>query len=153
MSKKSKIIGVSMVKFSKPGTNEPYEVMAAKAVRVALEDAGVDYWLIQQAYASYVYGDSTCGQTALYQVGMTGIPIINVNNTPTIRRTKGTLVTGCVSGDFISANAITEPGTGSDLAAIKTTAHGMLVMGFMVKRWRNGFLERIYGSFKSALPK
>lgn len=80
MSKKAKVIGVNMVKFSKPGTNEPYEVMAAKAVKGALEDAGIDYRLIQQAYASYVYGDSTCGQTALYQVGMTGIPIINVNN-------------------------------------------------------------------------
>jgi acetyl-CoA acetyltransferase len=28
----------------------------------------------------YVYGDSTCGQAALYEVGMTGIPIVNVNN-------------------------------------------------------------------------
>ena len=36
--------------------------------------------MIQQAYVGYVYGDSTCGQRALYQVGMTGIPIINVNN-------------------------------------------------------------------------
>ncbi len=35
---------------------------------------------MQQAYAGYVYGDSTCGQRALYEVGMTGIPIINVNN-------------------------------------------------------------------------
>ncbi|MCQ6262992.1 lipid-transfer protein [Alloalcanivorax profundimaris] len=28
----------------------------------------------------YVYGDSTCGQRALYPIGMTGIPVINVNN-------------------------------------------------------------------------
>ncbi len=35
---------------------------------------------MQQAYAGYVYGDSTAGQKALYDVGMTGIPIINVNN-------------------------------------------------------------------------
>jgi acetyl-CoA acetyltransferase len=28
----------------------------------------------------YVYGDSTAGQRALYEVGMTGIPIVNVNN-------------------------------------------------------------------------
>lgn len=27
-----------------------------------------------------VPGDSTCGQRALYQCGMTGIPIYNVNN-------------------------------------------------------------------------
>ncbi|MGE5703344.1 MAG: lipid-transfer protein [Clostridia bacterium] len=80
MSTKAKVIGVNMVKFSKPGANEPYEVMAAKAVKGALEDAGIDYSEIEQAYASYVYGDSTCGQTALYLVGMSGIPIINVNN-------------------------------------------------------------------------
>src|SRR3546814_7796826 len=35
---------------------------------------------VQQAYAGYVYGDSTSGQKALYRVGMTGIPVINVNN-------------------------------------------------------------------------
>lgn len=74
------VLGVSMVKFTKPGKSEPYEIMAAKAVQGALEDAGIGYQDVQQAYASYVYGDSTCGQTALYKVGMTGIPIINVNN-------------------------------------------------------------------------
>lgn len=69
-----------MVPFQKPGASESYDVMAATATRSALADAGLDYSKIQQAYAGYVYGDSTCGQKALYQVGMTGIPIINVNN-------------------------------------------------------------------------
>ncbi|WP_318504099.1 thiolase C-terminal domain-containing protein [Bacillus sp. T3] len=80
MPKHANIIGVSMVKFEKPGKNEPYEIMAAKAINGALKDAGISYSDVEQAYASYVYGDSTCGQTALYKVGMTGIPIINVNN-------------------------------------------------------------------------
>ncbi|MEH6995753.1 lipid-transfer protein [Neobacillus drentensis] len=80
MGKKVKVIGVNMIPFTKPGAHEPYEVMAAKAVKGALEDAGIDYTEIQQAYASYIYGDSTCGQRALYRVGMTGIPIFNVNN-------------------------------------------------------------------------
>ena len=35
---------------------------------------------MQQAYIGYVYGDSTAGQKALYRVGMTGIPVFNVNN-------------------------------------------------------------------------
>lgn len=74
------IIGVGMIPFKKPGQQEPYEIMAARAVLHALEDAGIDYRQIEQAYASYVYGDSTCGQTALYQIGLSGIPIINVNN-------------------------------------------------------------------------
>ena len=80
MTKYANIIGVSMVKFEKPGKNEPYEIMAANAINGALTDAGISYSDVEQAYASYVYGDSTCGQTALYKVGMTGIPIINVNN-------------------------------------------------------------------------
>ncbi len=77
---KAKVIGAGMVPFAKPGKHEPYETMAAKAIRNALDDAGIDLQDVQQAYASYVYGDSTCGQTALYGVGMTGIPVINVNN-------------------------------------------------------------------------
>jgi acetyl-CoA acetyltransferase len=74
------VAGVGMVPFSKPGACEPYFEMAAKAVRAALADAGVAYDQVGQAYAGYVYGDSTCGQRALYEVGLTGIPIVNVNN-------------------------------------------------------------------------
>lgn len=74
------VAGVGMIPFSKPGASESYDVMAATAVRLALQDAGLDYASIQQAFAGYVYGDSTCGQRALYRVGMTGIPVFNVNN-------------------------------------------------------------------------
>jgi sterol carrier protein 2 len=74
------VTGVGMIPFAKPGASAPYHVMAAEAARAALQDAGVDYSEIEQAYAGYVYGDSTCGQKALYGVGMSGIPIVNVNN-------------------------------------------------------------------------
>ncbi len=74
------VAGVGMVPFGKPGASEPYNVMGAAAVRAALADAGISYEKIQQAYAGYVYGDSTCGQRVLYDVGMTGIPVVNVNN-------------------------------------------------------------------------
>lgn len=74
------VAGVGMIPFVKPGTCEPYDVMGEQAIRLALADAGLDYSLVQQAYAGYVYGDSTCGQKALYRVGMTGIPVLNVNN-------------------------------------------------------------------------
>src|SRR5262249_40267986 len=50
------------------------------AARAALEDAKVPYGAIEQAYAGYVFGDSTCGQRAVYEVGLTGIPVFNVNN-------------------------------------------------------------------------
>jgi acetyl-CoA acyltransferase len=74
------VAGVGMIPFAKPGASEPYHVMGEKATRLALADAGVDYKGIQQAFVGYVYGDSTCGQRALYPVGMTGIPVLNVNN-------------------------------------------------------------------------
>ena len=74
------VAGVGMIPFSKPGASDPYPVMGTKAGRLALEDAGVDYADVAQAYVGYVYGDSTAGQLATYGLGMTGIPIINVNN-------------------------------------------------------------------------
>jgi acetyl-CoA acetyltransferase len=74
------IAGVGMIPFTKPSASEPYPKMACAAVRGALLDAGLEYSLIEQAYVGYVYGDSTAGQRVLYDVGMTGIPIINVNN-------------------------------------------------------------------------
>lgn len=74
------VAGVDIVKFCKPGTQEPYRVMAAKAIRGALKDAGVGYEKIEQAFGAYIYGDSTCAQYAVYDVGMTGIPVVNVNN-------------------------------------------------------------------------
>lgn len=80
MANKAFIAGVGMIPFVKPGANAPYPDMAAQATRLALADAGVAYDLVQQAYVGYVYGDSTAGQKALYGVGMTGIPIVNVNN-------------------------------------------------------------------------
>jgi acetyl-CoA acetyltransferase len=74
------VVGVGMTPFAKPGAHPPYPDMAAAAVRAALADAGLGYEQMQQAYVGYVYGDSTAGQRALYGVGLTGIPIVNVNN-------------------------------------------------------------------------
>jgi len=74
------VAGVGMIPFAKPGASAPYHEMGTEAVKLALADAGLGYDKVQQAYAGYVYGDSTCGQRALYHVGMTGIPIVNVNN-------------------------------------------------------------------------
>ena len=85
MTKKSSgnkvvVAGVGMIPFAKPGASETYDIMGAKATKLALEDSGVAYNKIQSAFVGYVFGDSTSGQRALYHVGMTGIPIINVNN-------------------------------------------------------------------------
>ena len=80
MTQRVNVLGVGMVKFQKPGASDDYNVMAAGAIRAALKDAGVDFAKVEQAYAGYVYGDSTCGQRAVYEVGETGIPVFNVNN-------------------------------------------------------------------------
>jgi len=74
------VAGVGMVPFSKPSARESYDDMGEQAIRSALADAGIDYADVEQAYAGFVYGDSCSGQRVVYRAGMTGIPIINVNN-------------------------------------------------------------------------
>ncbi|CEQ42872.1 SPOSA6832_04753 [Sporobolomyces salmonicolor] len=80
MGKASFIVGVGMTAFAKPRDLIDYPELAVEAATKALLDGGLNYDDIQQAFAGYVYGDSTCGQRALYALGMTGIPILNVNN-------------------------------------------------------------------------
>ncbi|MFT5099360.1 MAG: acetyl-CoA acetyltransferase [Planctomycetaceae bacterium] len=80
MSGKVKVAGVGMIPFTKPGASDNYDIMGATAARLALDDAGISFDQIGQAYVGYVYGDSTCGQAALYRLGTSGVPIVNVNN-------------------------------------------------------------------------
>jgi acetyl-CoA acetyltransferase len=98
MARKVNVIGVGMVPFQKPGKSEEYHVMAKKAGEAALADAKVPYNEIQQAYAGYVYGDSTCGQRAVYQLGLTGIPVFNVNNNCSTGSTALMLGTQAIAG-------------------------------------------------------
>lgn len=75
------VIGVGMTKFEKPETREwDYPDMAKEAGTAALEDAGIPYETVEQACVGYVYADSTAGQRAVYGLGLTGVPIYNVNN-------------------------------------------------------------------------
>ncbi|XP_073645799.1 sterol carrier protein 2 isoform X5 [Tursiops truncatus] len=77
------VVGVGMTKFTKPGVenSRDYPDLAKEAGQKALADAQIPYSAVEQACIGYVYGDSTCGQRAIYHsLGLTGIPIINVNN-------------------------------------------------------------------------
>ncbi|MFI6215550.1 lipid-transfer protein [Nocardia brasiliensis] len=76
------VIGVGMTKFEKPGRREgwDYPAMAREAGEHALADAGIRYDQVAEAYVGYVYGDSTSGQRAIYELGLTGLPVVNVNN-------------------------------------------------------------------------
>lgn len=80
MKDKARIAGVGMVPFTKAGRSASYDAMGAEAARLALRDAGIDYTQVQQAYVGFVIGDTTSGQQALYPLGLSGIPIVNVNN-------------------------------------------------------------------------
>jgi acetyl-CoA acyltransferase len=78
---KTYVIGVGMTKFDKPGTKDgDYHDWGAEAGRRALEDAGIPFEKVEQAFAGYCYGESTSGQRAIYELGETGIPVTNVNN-------------------------------------------------------------------------
>lgn len=80
MTGRARVAGVGMVPFKKPGASDGYQEMGEAAIRATLEDAGLPYSAVQQVYAGYVYGDSTCGQAVAYRAGTTGVPIVNVNN-------------------------------------------------------------------------
>src|SRR3954465_457054 len=75
------VVGVGMTKFDKPGTKEgDYPDWAKEAGEKALADAGISYEEVEQAFVGYCYGESTSGQRAVYGLGLTGIPVVNVNN-------------------------------------------------------------------------
>ena len=81
MSNRAFVIGVGMTKFDKPGTKQgDYPDWAQEAASKALADAGVPYEDLEHVFAAYCYGDSTAGQRAVYGLGLTGVPIVNVNN-------------------------------------------------------------------------
>ncbi|MBQ92877.1 MULTISPECIES: lipid-transfer protein [Marinobacter] len=124
------IAGTSLVPFAKPGFSEMYDRMGSDALLLALNDAGLSLKHLDQAYVGYVYGDSTSGQRAVYRVGMTGIPIINVNN-------------NCASGStalFLARQAV-ESGV----------ADCVLALGF--EQMKPGALEQVFSDRPSPLEK
>ncbi|WP_326595157.1 lipid-transfer protein [Streptomyces brevispora] len=78
---KAYIVGVGMTKFEKPETRDwQYWDMAKEAGTAALADASVAYEDVQQAAVGYCFQASTAGQRAVYELGLTGVPVYNVNN-------------------------------------------------------------------------
>ncbi|MCW2795150.1 lipid-transfer protein [Nocardioides sp.] len=81
MAGRAFVAGVGMTKFEKVSTRDwHYPDMVREAVGIALADAGVAYDAVQRAAVGYVFQPSAAGQRALYEVGLTGIPVVNVNN-------------------------------------------------------------------------
>jgi acetyl-CoA acyltransferase len=73
------VAGVGMTAFGRHEGKRLPE-LGQEAVRAALADAGLDYTAVEIAYCGHVLQGSTAGQKVLYGVGMTGIPIFNVEN-------------------------------------------------------------------------
>jgi acetyl-CoA acetyltransferase len=80
MNRRVNVIGVGMTPFTEPGVGGRYYDLAAEAGRLALQDAGIEYRRVEAAYAGFVYGDSVSGQRSISELGLTGIPILNVRN-------------------------------------------------------------------------
>jgi len=81
MGHKVYVIGVGMTRFEKPGSREwDYPDMGREAGTKALQDAKIPFDAVEQVAVGYCYGDSTCGERAVYEIGLSGVPIYNVNN-------------------------------------------------------------------------
>ncbi|QNE77732.1 Nonspecific lipid-transfer protein [Streptomyces finlayi] len=81
MTTKAYIVGVGMTKFEKPETRDwQYWDMAEEAGTKALGDAGIRYEQVEQVPVGYCFQPSTAGQRAVYALGLTGVPVYNVNN-------------------------------------------------------------------------
>ncbi|MFF2851489.1 lipid-transfer protein [Streptomyces sp. NPDC058001] len=80
-SGKAYVVGVGMTRFEKPETRDwQYWDMAEEAGTKALADAGIGYEDVQQVPVGYCFQASTAGQRAAYGLGLTGVPVYNVNN-------------------------------------------------------------------------
>jgi benzoylsuccinyl-CoA thiolase BbsB subunit len=73
------VIGVGMVPFGKY-PNRPVTDLAWPAVKAAIQDAGVPLKAIEVAYCGTVFGGMMSGQRILARVGLSGIPITNIEN-------------------------------------------------------------------------
>lgn len=78
---KAYIVGVGMTKFEKPESRDwQYWDMVKEAGGAALADAGVGYGQVQQVPVGYCFQASTAGQRGVYELGLSGVPVYNVNN-------------------------------------------------------------------------
>src|SRR5690606_38750498 len=81
MGRKVYVVGGGMTRFEKRGSKAwDYPGMAREAGQKALADATSPYDQVEQVAVGYCYGDSTAGERAVYEIGLSGVPIYNVNN-------------------------------------------------------------------------
>lgn len=79
------IAGVGMTPFVPLSACDSSASLAGRAIRAALDDARIDYDLVDQVFTSCVYGGAGSGEQVLAHIGLTGVPIFAVSD-------------GCASG-------------------------------------------------------
>lgn len=133
--KKVVVLGVGVVKFGRYA-QVPTEELGQRACWGALEDAGLAWKDIQMAFCGHAFQGNTMGQRVLNRIGMTGVPIVNVEN-------------ACASGSTAFVMAYQSVASGlCDLAL----ALGVEKMSFkgMIDTTRQDDIERPLGM--SAMP-
>ncbi|MEZ5175562.1 MAG: thiolase family protein [Acidimicrobiia bacterium] len=73
------IVGVGMTRFGKHPDSDATDLGSA-ALLEAVADAGIDARLIESAYVGHVFQGMVTGQRILAQVGLAGLPLVNVEN-------------------------------------------------------------------------
>ena len=73
------VVGIGLTKFGYYPDNESYD-FGADAIFNALKDAEMEWKDIQTAFCGSVYQGTGSGHQAIKEIGLTGIPIINVEN-------------------------------------------------------------------------
>lgn len=70
-----------MTRFMRPGPESPgFPALVSEAATAALADARIEYDEVEQVVASNGFGTTTSGQRAIYSLGLTGVPVVNVTN-------------------------------------------------------------------------
>ncbi|MFV1970332.1 MAG: thiolase family protein [Acidimicrobiia bacterium] len=73
------VVGVGMTRFGKHPDKDATD-LGADALLEAVADAGIDPRVIEAAYVGHVFQGMVTGQRILAQVGLAGLPLVNVEN-------------------------------------------------------------------------
>ena len=80
MSQSVLIAGVGMTPFVPLSARDSAASLAGRAIRAALEDARIDFDLVDQVFCSCVHNEAGSAEQVMAQVGLTGIPIFSVSD-------------------------------------------------------------------------
>jgi acetyl-CoA acetyltransferase len=74
------VAGIGLTRFCRYEANRDYWDYGSEAILSALKDADMELCDLQAAFCGSAYGDIGAGHQAVGEIGMIGIPIVNVEN-------------------------------------------------------------------------